>query len=164
MRQRLKLGDRVFIVDVVGKEPYAVRIEENEEGRNVDPVGRLEPGEGRVVLDGRPVPYFVTDTPKGVWLTLAGKTVFLEKVKAGAQADGEHGGFEAPMPGKVIKVMAEGGQAVKKGDVLVIMEAMKMEHRMEAPADGEVIGVHCEEGQLVDQGFVLLDFQADSSA
>ena len=83
------------------------------------------------------------------------------KSKTRDQTDEGHGGFGAPMPGKVIKVAVEEGARVSKGDVLVLMEAMKMEHRIEAPADGVVSALHCEQDQVVDQGFNLLSFEAD---
>ncbi|MFI5397789.1 MAG: acetyl-CoA carboxylase biotin carboxylase subunit [Candidatus Binatia bacterium] len=67
-----------------------------------------------------------------------------------------HGGCRAPMPGKILAVRAEPGQAVKKGETLVILEAMKMEHDVVAPHDGVVREVACEAGQQVDAGTVLV--------
>jgi len=66
------------------------------------------------------------------------------------------GGCEAPMPGKILAVRVAPGQAVKKGDVLVILEAMKMEHEVVAPADGAVREVRVEIGDQVDAGDVLV--------
>ena len=65
------------------------------------------------------------------------------------------------MPGKVIKVNHLEGDSVEKGQVLIIMEAMKMEHRMEAPVAGTVTKLHCKEGDVVDQGFQLLEFEVE---
>ena len=64
----------------------------------------------------------------------------------------------APLPGKVVKVLAKKGEKVKKGDDLVLIEAMKTEHHITAPADGTVDGVHFKEGQSVDKDDVLVDF------
>ena len=114
-----------------------------------------------MLIGDRFQPYFVTEAANGSWVTLAGQTWFFEKAKGAAGAEDAHGGFDAPMPGKVIQVLAHNGQSVAAGDVLVIMEAMKMEHRIEAPAAGTVTAVHCEEGAVVEQGFALLDFEAD---
>ncbi|HRF99126.1 MAG TPA: biotin/lipoyl-binding protein, partial [Aggregatilineales bacterium] len=62
---------------------------------------------------------------------------------------GVEGSLRAPMPGQVIKVQVEGGQHVKQGDVLMILEAMKMEHRIIAPYDGVVSAIRYNVGQAV---------------
>lgn len=64
----------------------------------------------------------------------------------------------APMPGKVIKLVAKTGDKVKKGEPLIILEAMKMEHVVRAPYDGEVKAVLAEPGQLISQKSTLIDF------
>lgn len=61
----------------------------------------------------------------------------------------------APMPGTILKVNVQNGQAVKKGDVLMILEAMKMENEIMAPCDGTVAGVSVAQGASVDSGAVL---------
>ena len=70
----------------------------------------------------------------------------------------------APLPGIITKVVAKAGQKVKKGDVLVVMEAMKMANDIVAEADGTVKAVNVSEGQSVNQGDVLVDFVADAVA
>jgi biotin carboxyl carrier protein len=69
---------------------------------------------------------------------------------AGAEA------IKAPMPGNIIDVKVSQGQAVKKGDVLVILEAMKMENEIMAPRDGVVASVNVTKGATVNTGDVLL--------
>jgi len=66
------------------------------------------------------------------------------------------GGCVAPMPGKILALRVEPGQAVKKGDLLAILEAMKMEHEVAAPHDGVVTEVRVEVGQQVDAEEVLV--------
>lgn len=61
----------------------------------------------------------------------------------------------APMPGKILSVKASAGQAVKKGDVLMILEAMKMENEVVAPSDGTVASIDVTEGSSVEAGAVL---------
>ena len=68
---------------------------------------------------------------------------------AGGQA------INAPMPGTILKVNVQNGQSVKKGDVLMILEAMKMENEIMAPCDGTVAGVAVAQGATVDSGAVL---------
>jgi biotin carboxyl carrier protein len=57
---------------------------------------------------------------------------------------------KAPMPGTILKVNVEKGSAVKKGDTLVVLEAMKMENEIKAAADGTVVAVHTSNGTSVD--------------
>lgn len=61
----------------------------------------------------------------------------------------------APMPGNILKVNVQNGQAVKKGDVLVILEAMKMENEIMAPCDCTVASVNVTPGTTVDAGAVI---------
>lgn len=69
--------------------------------------------------------------------------------KAGAEA------VKAPMPGTILKVNAAVGQRVKSGDVLMILEAMKMENEIMAPKDGTVASVDVQAGSSVENGTLL---------
>jgi 3-methylcrotonyl-CoA carboxylase alpha subunit len=77
----------------------------------------------------------------------------------GGAGDEVEGGLKAPMPGKVIALMAEAGATVKKGDPLLVLEAMKMEHTLSAPRDGRVTAFRCAPGDQVTDGVDLLDFE-----
>ena len=61
----------------------------------------------------------------------------------------------APMPGKIVKLVASAGQTVKKGEVLLILEAMKMQNEISAPVDGTVKAFNVAAGQNVKPGEVL---------
>lgn len=74
----------------------------------------------------------------------------------------EQGSLRAPMPGQVVSILVEAGQAVSSGDVLLIIEAMKMEHRIEAPYDGTIEQIYYNEGDTVQQDTILLALKADS--
>ena len=63
----------------------------------------------------------------------------------------------APLPGHLLKVKATQGSAVKKGDLLCVLEAMKMENEILAPADGTVTAVYAKEGTSVNTGDVLFE-------
>ena len=58
--------------------------------------------------------------------------------------------IKAPMPGTILDVKVQNGQAVKKGDILVILEAMKMENEIQAPCDGTVGSVSVRKGDSVE--------------
>jgi biotin carboxyl carrier protein len=62
----------------------------------------------------------------------------------------------APMPGTIVSVNVSDGQAVKKGDVLVVLEAMKMENEIKAPKDGTITGISVNKGESVDTGATLV--------
>jgi 3-methylcrotonyl-CoA carboxylase alpha subunit len=63
------------------------------------------------------------------------------------------------MPATVIKINVKPGDAVKKGDILVLLEAMKMELPVRALDSGTVRAVRCREGELVDADAVLMEMQ-----
>lgn len=64
--------------------------------------------------------------------------------------------ISAPMPGTIMKVNVEPGQSVKKGTVLAILEAMKMENEIMAPQDGTVASVNVTKGQQVNSGDLMV--------
>ena len=76
---------------------------------------------------------------------------------AAPKATGAEGSVKvvAPMPGKILGVKASVGQAVKKGEVIVVLEAMKMENEVVAPEDGTVASINVSEGANVESGDVL---------
>jgi len=78
-------------------------------------------------------------------------------------ADGPSGGLVAPMPGKVIELRVEAGQRVSAGEVLVVLEAMKMEHPMRAPYDGVVVELRVALGEQVENGALLLVVASDGA-
>ncbi|MBR5539761.1 MAG: biotin/lipoyl-binding protein [Clostridia bacterium] len=65
----------------------------------------------------------------------------------------------APMPGTIVNIVVSAGQAVKSGEVLLVLEAMKMENEIMAPRDGVVAGVHVNKGDSVDSGALLVSLQ-----
>ncbi|MGI4940016.1 MAG: acetyl-CoA carboxylase biotin carboxyl carrier protein subunit [Janthinobacterium lividum] len=65
----------------------------------------------------------------------------------------------APMPGLVIDVLTQAGAVVKRGDVLLLLEAMKVQMRLAAPRDAIVAVVHAQVGALVDEGAELVGFE-----
>ncbi|WP_199533984.1 biotin/lipoyl-containing protein [Romboutsia weinsteinii] len=78
----------------------------------------------------------------------------VQKQKAPSSPKG--GGIVAPMPGTISDVKVSVGQDVKKGQVLVILEAMKMENEIMAPSDGKVSSVNVSKGASVSSGDLLV--------
>src|SRR5690606_34838505 len=75
----------------------------------------------------------------------------------------EGGRLTAPMPGKVISVLVQAGQRVSKGQALLVMEAMKMEHTIAAPVAGEVTLLHFGVGDQVPEGEVLVAIESPAA-
>ncbi len=71
----------------------------------------------------------------------------------------QHGGLTAPMNGSIVRVLVEAGHSVEAGSVLIVMEAMKMEHSIRAAQAGVVKSLFCAEGDLVSEGAVLLELE-----
>ena len=65
----------------------------------------------------------------------------------------------APMPGTILSINVKAGDSVKKGDVLAILEAMKMENEIMAPHDATVAAVHVNKGESVDTGAAIVSLQ-----
>ncbi|WP_228416850.1 biotin/lipoyl-containing protein [Terrisporobacter hibernicus] len=94
--------------------------------------------------------------------------VEIEEVKAGqkpsmcaapaqsSEQAGEEHEVVAPLQGSMFNILVKEGQTVKKGDVLVVLEAMKMENEIVSPVDGKVSAIHVEKGQNVNLGDIIL--------
>lgn len=77
---------------------------------------------------------------------------------ASAPADGTK--ITAPMPGNILKINITNGQSVKKGDVLMVLEAMKMENEIMCPCDGKIASVNTSVGTSVEAGALLCSIGA----
>jgi 3-methylcrotonyl-CoA carboxylase alpha subunit len=143
---------------------------------HVGPEGTVVAVDGRralVHLEGQaPGPYRVTvgDHPRTFHCALDGDDVHLsweatvyrlriEREGARPAHRAASGSLEAPMPGKVIAIKAKPGQAVRKGDELLVVEAMKMENALRAPRDGVVKRYLASVGDMVSPGAVLVELE-----
>ena len=115
----------------------------------------MAPGEVRVGETGRA---WVCTSGETRWVFLNGDVFEIEVQREGRRprAAMSHGSLSAPMPATVVRVEVEPGAAVRRGDTLVILEAMKMELPIRASADGTVRAVHCKPGDLVQPGVALI--------
>ncbi len=120
----------------------------------------LRTGEEREAA-GADVPPGATAVREGdvAWVWFRGETYRMSSARRSRVARGadETPSLEAPMPGRIVAVRVAGGASVAKGDVLVVVEAMKMEHAVRAPKDGAVERVLVSEGQMVGLGDILVE-------
>lgn len=107
---------------------------------------------------------------KGVlWVHMNGETFVVEpeegsRSRRGRSAAKAHAGeISAPMPGKIIKVMAKDGESVTEGQALIVMEAMKMEYTLKAQSGGRVKSVRAQAGDQVALGQILLELEASQA-
>lgn len=80
-----------------------------------------------------------------------------------SEAAGGHGLITAPMPGKIVEVKVKVGDAVKKGEPLVIIEAMKMQNELAAAIDGIVKEINVQPGAAVESGQKLVTVEPEAS-
>jgi 3-methylcrotonyl-CoA carboxylase alpha subunit len=95
---------------------------------------------------------------------IAAHLEFVDTLKGHASTEVDAGALVSPMPGKILMIPVETGVSVDKGTVLLVVEAMKMEHALVAPASGQVTAFHYSEGSFVEEGAVLVDFEIDGES
>jgi biotin carboxyl carrier protein len=163
-RYQAQLGERTVDVSVAEEEGGGLLVSVDGHARRVDACALGERA-WSLVLDG--AAYLIDIEGEGGELSVhvGDHAVPVRIVDARrqllAQVTGSRGqksgpfAVRSPMPGKVVKVLVEPGAAVKAGQGLVVVEAMKMENEMRAPRDGTVAEVAVREGQAVEAGETL---------
>ena len=126
------------------------------------PVAVTPLGAGRFLVetDGRQRVAYGVRAAGATWVFLDGEVTVVAAASASrGRAIGidDEGSLSAPMPATVIAVTVQPGQRVAAGDVLIRLEAMKMELPVRAPRDATVIAIKCREGELVQPGVPLLE-------
>ncbi|MBL8090545.1 MAG: biotin/lipoyl-binding protein [Anaerolineales bacterium] len=119
-----------------------------------------------VILDGKSYESFISESDEGWQVLMRGKqyqiTVEDEREKrlraaaGGGVAEGGEFNLKAPMPGLVVAIPVAEGQEIKKGQVLIILESMKMQNELKSPKDGIVERIRVKAGESVEQKQALL--------
>ena len=112
--------------------------------------------------------YVVAKNNKEVTLDVNGKTVtvnvkdqtelLLEKLGMENSSDAIVNELIAPMPGVIMSILIIEGQEIKKGDPLIVLEAMKMENMIKSPTDGIISAISVKKGQSVEKSETLITF------
>jgi biotin carboxyl carrier protein len=105
----------------------------------------------------------VAEAGEARWVSIDGHVALVE-VEAGAAPTRRKktpaaDAMMAPMPATVVKVLVQPGQAVREGEPVLVLEAMKMELPIRAPREGVVAAVRCTQGELVQPGVALVDLE-----
>jgi len=97
------------------------------------------------------------------WVFIDGRTFVIDgderDVRPRGSATDDQVALSAPMPATVLKITVAPGQDVNEGDLLVMLEAMKMEMPIKAPRSGRVRSLACREGELVQPGVPLVELE-----
>ncbi len=171
MKRRFVQGQSTLTVAssaAAGPHHAALQIEGQDavEAAIAGSVQRLDSGDVLVEQGGLWRRVRISNVGDTVWLDQRGRRLQLQRQDAsrGAQGGGASDSVSAPMTGRVVVVHVAVGDAVTKGQPLVVVEAMKMEQPLVAPRDGVVAKVACAVGQLVDGGLELVTLQKASAA
>jgi biotin carboxyl carrier protein len=135
-RMRVQIGDRTFEVDTAA--------------------------DGTVRVSGeRTLSAWVASAEGVRWVFIDGSVYEIADQQTASapkrRGTGQHSATSAPMPATVRKLLVTPGTVVKAGDVLIVLEAMKMELPVRAGAAGTVTAIHCREGELVQPGVPLIE-------
>lgn len=155
------MGRRTLILRT-GDREYGAAIDDSGavsiDGGEPLPVRAIGAGEVRVGAGGGGRVH-VAAAGATRWVFADGEVYEIEirDARRARPAASTHAALTAPMPATVVRVEVEPGQAVRRGDTLVILEAMKMELPVRAPADGVVRAVSCRAGDLVKPGVPLVE-------
>lgn len=124
---------------------------------------RVEEGKLDLIIDGKRVTAYVSSDNAKRWVTVNGRTLVLTKHSGARKSGGGHhhaaGELTAPMPGQIRAVNVSEGDAVTKGQTLLVLEAMKMEIRIQSPMDGTVKKLLVKQGQTVEREQVLVEIE-----
>jgi biotin carboxyl carrier protein len=168
-----------YIVSIAGRE-IEVEVDGDlvtVEGATRTTALRTIPGTPirQLLIDGRPTTLTVRSSGRGQWSLEVGgdrwdaevmdeRTRHIRSLTAGVERPRGPATLRAPMPGLVLRILAEPGQEVAAGAGLVVLEAMKMENELKAPAAATVGAIRVRPGQAVEKGQVLVDFQGPSNS
>ena len=120
----------------------------------------------KVIVNGVEYEVSVEVSDDGKWHATVEGTIFEveipdsspvpKKKRAGGGKKKKSGTVSANIPGKIVTIEVEVGQEVEEGQVILILEAMKMQNEIQAPVSGTVTSVHCDEGQSIEANVPLV--------
>lgn len=148
-------SDRQYEVDLIDDGARrAARVAEIEYSVVEDGPGQMR------ITSAAAVPAWAIAVGDTRWVFIDGRAYELTEARQAARGrSGHQGSLSAPMPATVRRVLVKEGDTVKRGDSLIILEAMKMELPVRASSPGVVQSVRCREGELVQPGAALIEIK-----
>jgi len=160
-RYKYANGDGAFDLSVSPTGKTAYQVSDGEESVEID-IADMDGGKADLTVNGRPQVLFFHHDDQTVFVSANGHDHRFDNVLSGSvrgeEADGG-GRVTAPMHGKILEISVAPGDTVAKGDRLLVLEAMKMQHDITAGADGTVAEVLQEAGTQVAAGDHLVDIE-----
>lgn len=161
MTYAVKIDDQSAQLEVRRQgEHYRFRLGPQEEKQAQ--LLQVEPGLFSVLLNGRSYEARAEPGEDCCWVTIQGRRFRVEitdprrwsNKTGGRRAEGQEN-ITAPMPGKIVRLLVSAGDAVRAGQGLVVVEAMKMQNEMKARKPGRVVALPVREGDTVSAGAIL---------
>lgn len=164
MRSHWRDGERIREVEVtpLGAGRYRVAVDGSEFELAAEP---LDGGRWRLTDEGGVTIAEISAALDRTFVRLGSLDFVLTREQGGGARRRERatgGSLESPMPGVVTRVMVAAGDTVKKGQPLLALEAMKMEHVIRAPGPGRVARVLAKPGEMVNGGVALVELEGQS--
>lgn len=162
MQHAFKFGDAELAL-ALSRSATAYRLHVGEQTVEID-LNVGADGTTWLTLEGRRIPVVIASRGDEVFVHLAGEAYSLRYLhpldRLAAQAGGAaEDRMTAPMPGSIVSVSVKAGDAVTKGQALLVMESMKMETTLTAPRDGVIAEITYEPGQTFDRDALLLSLE-----
>jgi acetyl/propionyl-CoA carboxylase alpha subunit len=162
MKTIFDLGSQSLSVDIVrGDSSTSYRLTMDDKSMDVE-ILQVKDGKLDLLIDGKHVTAYVSSDNTKRWVTVNGQTFVLTK-SSGSKRRGagqDHASeLAAPMPGLVRAVNVHEGEAVTKGQTLLLLEAMKMEIRVQAPKDAVIKKLFVKQGQTVEREQILIEVE-----
>jgi 3-methylcrotonyl-CoA carboxylase alpha subunit len=153
-------GDRVRVVEAaaLGGDRYRVTVD----GADFEVAAERLDGDRLRLVNESGVTIAELTAAGALRFVRLGALDFVLERESGTRPRGSRahsGGLESPMPGVVTRVLVAAGDAVRKGQPLLAVEAMKMEHLIRAPAEGRVRAVRARAGEMVNGGVPLVEME-----
>ena len=145
-----KINNNDFLLDVVSPQFGIYHLIKDNQSYNIEVItSDFKKKEFSILINGEQYTVKVQDETD----------VLLHEMGFDTAFDTLESEIKAPMPGLVLNIIAKEGDNIKKGDPLVVLEAMKMENTLKSPRDGVIKTVKCTIKQVVEKGAILLEFE-----
>ncbi len=145
---KVRVDDKIYDLDLMHTTGGTFSIIENGRSYNIELIAKEQPKSYMAYTLYQNFDVSIIDAEARYLINRGG----------GNLASGEKR-IKSPMPGKVVKLLVKEGDEVKKGDVTVILSAMKMESEYKSPVDGRIRKIHVGEGEVVEGEQVLIEIE-----